>query len=658
MLPLPKLDDKTFGQLAEDAKKWIPRYAPEWTDHNVHDPGITFVEMFAWLTELQIYYLDQVREENERKYLKLLGVTSQDAKPARTDVTFSLTGADGDYVTVPEGTALAAGDVRLETDEPLTVTSVGLHKIVSFHSSGVTDHTDANLRVGLTFSPFGPNAEPGSKLYLGFDRPFPEKERIPITFRFYEAYEVPAGIGLPDVTPSALVAWEYYSAKDGGSWWPLEVEQDGTLMLSRSGRLTFLAPDDPNMHVVYPFNDSLYWIRATVRQGSYELPPKLEGILLHTVSAVQTVTSSESIGQSIGLPGQTFALSRFPVISGSLQLQVEEMTDGVLSWTEWRQVDGFEASGPTDRHYVLKAETGQILFGDGLNGAIPPASLRSDPDSSNIRAFRYQSTLGERGNVGAFTVGEIAEPNGSLHKLTVENRLPAAGGVSRETLEDAKTRARREILACTRAVTSDDFETLALSTPGLRVSRAKALPLLGEDGTSTKGVVTIVVVPFSEYPNPLPSEGFLATVWRHLNRHRLITTRVRVVPPEYVKITIEGVIQLKPGFNPSGTRDKVEAALLKFLHPLEGGPEGTGWPFGRPVYLSEIYEAIELIPGAECAQDVRITAAGQGVKRDDSGNVVISPLSLVYSEGHQIEIAAAEASCGMNGGCHGSERTR
>ncbi len=656
MLPLPKLDDKTFDQLVDDAKKWIPRYAPEWTDHNVHDPGVTFIEMFAWLTELQHYYLDQIREENELKFLKLLGVKPQETTPARTDVTFSLLSTDGESVNVPKGTKLSAGDVTFESEEQIAVNSTRLQKIVSFHSSGVTDHTDSNLRGGLTYFPFGPNADAGSRFYLGFEPTFPVGERIPVTFRVYESYAVPLGTGLLDVTPSAELAWEYYSGKDAGSWLPLTVEQDETQMLSRSGRLTFLAPNDAQKHRVYPFDESMYWIRATVRQGSYELPPRLEGVTLHTISAVQTITSSELIGRSNGLPGQTFTLTHFPVVSGSLTLHVEEFANGITQWKEWHQVDSFDASGPTDPHYLLEAHAGRIHFGDGLNGAIPP--VLSHSVLPNIRANIYQSTLGEGGNMGAFTINKVVDADERLQRLALENRLPASGGAARETLDEAKRRAREEITACTRAVTSEDFETIAIATPGLRVSRAKALPLLGKDNAFEKGVVTVVVVPFSEFPNPLPGEGFLATVWRNLNRHRLITTQIRVVPPDYVKITIEGVVQVKAGFNPSATLEKIHASLLKFLHPLEGGPDGTGWPFGRPVYVSEIYEAIERVPGADCVQSIRITASGTGVKRDGMGNVMISPFSLVYSEGHQIEVTTAEAGCETEGGCHGSKRTR
>src|SRR5215218_5810917 len=101
-LPQPNLDDKTFAALVAEATKLIPRHAPEWTDHNRHDPGITFVELFSWLAEMQQFYL---------KFLKLLGISPRGATQARADVTFSL--ACDDTLVVPRG-------AKLTTEEGVT----------------------------------------------------------------------------------------------------------------------------------------------------------------------------------------------------------------------------------------------------------------------------------------------------------------------------------------------------------------------------------------------------------------------------------------------------------------------------------------------------------------------------------------------------------
>jgi predicted phage baseplate assembly protein len=90
-LPKENLDTRTYEDLVKEAVSRIPVYAPEWTDHNVHDPGRTFIELFAWLAEMQIYNLNRITDRSRRKFLKLMGIPElRPAKAATVDVTFSL----------------------------------------------------------------------------------------------------------------------------------------------------------------------------------------------------------------------------------------------------------------------------------------------------------------------------------------------------------------------------------------------------------------------------------------------------------------------------------------------------------------------------------------------------------------------------------------
>ena len=71
-LTLPNLDDLTWEKLVEEGRSLIPAYAPDWTNHNVGDPGITLVELFAYLSEILIYRLNRVSDANLRTFLKLI----------------------------------------------------------------------------------------------------------------------------------------------------------------------------------------------------------------------------------------------------------------------------------------------------------------------------------------------------------------------------------------------------------------------------------------------------------------------------------------------------------------------------------------------------------------------------------------------------------
>ena len=116
-LPAPNLDDRTFQNLVNEARRRIPVYCPEWTDYNLSDPGITLIELFSWMTELLIYRLNRVPDKNYVKFLELLGIRLKPANPASTNLTFMLTASRASDLTIPAGTEVAT--VRTETEEAI-----------------------------------------------------------------------------------------------------------------------------------------------------------------------------------------------------------------------------------------------------------------------------------------------------------------------------------------------------------------------------------------------------------------------------------------------------------------------------------------------------------------------------------------------------------
>src|SRR6516162_1177715 len=106
-LEAPNLDNRQFADIVAEAKTLIPRYAPEWTNFNESDPGITLVELFAWMTEILLYRLNQVPELNYIKFLQLLGIELEPAQPAKAEVTFAVSNLNVTSVIVPQGTQVA-----------------------------------------------------------------------------------------------------------------------------------------------------------------------------------------------------------------------------------------------------------------------------------------------------------------------------------------------------------------------------------------------------------------------------------------------------------------------------------------------------------------------------------------------------------------------
>src|SRR5215216_5672656 len=116
-LPTPRLDDRRFQDIVDEAKSRIPRYCPEWTDHNVSDPGIALIELFAWMTDLMLYRVNQVPDKMYIKFLELIGVRLEAPRAARAPVTFYLSAAQPTDIAIPEGTEVAT--VRTEISQAI-----------------------------------------------------------------------------------------------------------------------------------------------------------------------------------------------------------------------------------------------------------------------------------------------------------------------------------------------------------------------------------------------------------------------------------------------------------------------------------------------------------------------------------------------------------
>lgn len=743
MLPLPNLDDRLFDQMVEDARKMIPKLAPQWTDENYHDPGITFVELFAWLIEMQQYYLNRITTQNQLKFLKLLGLGLNEASIARTDVTFD--GIPGPSV-LPRGTKLASDGRIFETEERLYLITARIERIIVLSESDAYDYTQANSYQGVTYFAFGPDARKGSRLYIGFDEALPAGKNICLTIKLFEDYPLPygdkGGSGI-NLCPSASISWKYYGHEQEvrekpPGWLPLQLVKDETVYLSRSGRVTFSIPGRMSPAKIHPANDKTrFWICCTVDEEGYEISPKVEQILLNTISAAHhntlsqvlsfsgsgrpgyyievndylpyyglnsvqvreadgywrywtevedlegrgpdepcyKITRDESektvivtfgdgvsgkiapegsgnirlisyeqlfagerfLGRSNGLPNQLLRIGR-KVIPRSLILQVGHQIPGTnhYVWEDWTGVEDLDASGPADRHFVFNPDTGEILFGNNENGAVPKAS-----NNDNVCVISCRTGGGEEGNIKENEINKMVIRPPELGKVTVTNLQAAGGGAERETLDEAVLRVRKELKKPYRAVTSQDYEEIVHATPGLRVARVKAIPLYSPGmknypQNKAPAQVTVVVVPFSESIKPLPSRGFLETVRNHLDQYRLITTEVHVIPPEYIKVTVHADIVVSPYVKVDPAR--VLDALNRLLQPLDKKEHTKGWPFGRTVYKGDIYEAINKIDGIEYIKDLWINAEGKGIQKELSGDIKIPPNGLVYSGDHHIEI--------------------
>ncbi|MFD8424714.1 putative baseplate assembly protein [Streptomyces sp. NPDC059668] len=645
-LPSPNLDDRRFQQFVDDAKRYIQQRAPEWTDHNVSDPGVTLVETVAHMADQIVYRLNRVPEKNHLAFLDLVGITLFPPSAARTDVTFWLSAPQEEPIVLPVGTEAATLRTESEeavvfaTERELTVVPTALRHLVVQHSGlPVTDRT-ADLTEGKDVLCFAEAPSPGDCMLFGLTTAVPH---CAVALELDSRVD---GVGVDPRQPPLV--WEAWT-EDG--WTACEVDRDGTGGLNRPGDVVLHVPGGHTLSRTG--GQEAGWLRCRVTdplpdQPFYTTSPTVQAAeaftLGGTTSAIHADTVlDEALGESTGLPGQRLRLAHFPVVGDTppVLLQTAER-DG---WSDWDVVPHFAASGPGDRHIALDAATGEISFGPAVRE--PDGTLRQfgsvAPKGAVIRARRYRTGGGRAGNVarGAVQVLRSSVP----YVAEVVNREAARGGVDGETVAEAKTRAPITLRAQERAVTLRDYEELARRAAP---ETARITCLEGDEGEHGAYAVRVLVVP-QAVPDPggrlrfeqlVPGDALLQRITRYLDERRLIGTRLAVGPPFYQGVTVVATVHAFRGVDTDRVRRQAHDALYRHLDPLTGGANGTGWPFGRPVQSGEVFAVLQRVPGVELVDAVQLHPADPltGKRGDPTDRIDLEAPSLVFSFDHRVRV--------------------
>jgi predicted phage baseplate assembly protein len=461
-----------------------------------------------------------------------------------------------------------------------------------------------------------------------------------------------AGLQPSPVTPRLV--WQYWN----GSGWQKLAVRDGSEGFTRSGLVEFLAPSDFAVHEL--FGRKRYWLRALWQEGDYSVSPRLRQLVLNTTLAVQSQTFlNEILGSSTGSEDQVFRSTRSPVLEGQrlevrepelpgageqALLKKEEGDDAISVvtdaagrpreiWVRWHEVPDFYGSGPRDRHYVMDHLTGEIRFGDGISGRIPPIG------AGNLRLARYQSGGGAIANRAAGTVTQLKTTVPYIEKVT--NPEAAAGGAEAEPIEALYERMPRTLRHRDRAVTLEDYEDLA-ALASSEVARTLCVPLrdLAADplGDSPRyGMVSVIVVPRTSDAKPQPTLELLSRVQSFLEERAPADAGLAVVGPLYVRVDVHVELAVGSISEASTVERAVRERLDGFLHPLTGGLDAKGWDFGRAPHRSDFLALVEGIPGVDHVRFLKID------ETEDLEAVRRTGRFLVYSGQHQINLVFDEA---------------
>ncbi|GAA2770940.1 putative baseplate assembly protein [Streptomyces showdoensis] len=647
-LPSPNLDDRRFQQLVDEAKRYVQQRAPEWTDHNVSDPGVTLIETFAYLVDQLLYRLNRVPDKNYLAFLDLLGIRLFPPSAAVAEVDFWLSAPQPDTVTLPAGTEVttAAGGPD-EPDEGVVFATVDRLRIVPSEltrlvtaprSGGQTDVTGA-LAEGRDVPCFQAAPEPGDALLFGLPTAVP---RCVVAVRLDSRVQ---GVGVDPRQPPLV--WE---AWDGGRWRRCETGSDSTGGLNRPGEVIVYVPAGHTASVVAGTRAG--WLRCRVTEAEpgqpfYSESPTVREAAVFTVGGTMTVEHAETVtdvplGVSEGVAGQSFRLGRPPVLLDGEPPVVE--VSSPEGWQRWELVEHFGRSGPEDRHVRVDATLGEFTFPPvlrepdgtlGSRGAVPPKG-------AHIRVARYRTGGGPAGNVAR---GAVSVLRSSVPYVTrVANREAARGGVAGETLDNARLRAPEALRMQERAVTAEDYEIIARQAAP-SVLRVRCLP----DAGGGAGAVRVLVVPDAvadegdrlRFEQLIPSEQVLGAITGALDERRLIGTRLVVEPPFYQGVTVVARLSA-PAAEADRVREAALAALFRHLDPLRGGPDGTGWPFGRPVQYGEVFGVLQRAVGDVLVEEIRMFAADPVTGRRGApvDRIEVAAGALVFSYQHQVVVAA------------------
>lgn len=640
-LPAPNLDDRHFQDLVDDAKRYVQRACPEWTDHNVSDPGVTLIETFAQMVDQLIYRLNRVPDRHYVKFLELIGVRLFPPTAARGVVTFWLSAPQPVPVVIRAETEVATvrTDVQdavvFSTSTDLTIIPCAMSRLATGTAGTEPIDQTAALQAGHQVPCFGDRPAVGDSLLVGLSAAVPS---CAVLLRF----DCPVGgVGIDPTQPP--LEWE---AWNGTGWTPCEVDRDETRGLNKPGDLVLHVPSTHQESLVARHRAG--WLRCRVTDGTppYTATPRLAALQACTIGGTAPIVHAEAVhhevlGTADGAPGGRFRLQRVPVVPWH-EPDALEVGEGD-TWTQWLPVADFSGSRPTDRHYRLDPISGEIEFGPAVRQ--PDGTLRQyaavPPKGSLLRMSTYRTGGGRAGNVA---VGQIRVLKTSVPYVNaVENRRPATGGADGESLDNAKVRGPLELRSSGRAVTADDFEELSRAIAP-DAARLHCIPV-----TAAGAAIRLLVVPrvpadalggLAYEDLHRPPDELLARIAEHLDRRRLVGTRLVVEPPRYQAVTVVTRLTAAEGRAPDEVREQALRSLYGYLSAIEGGPDGAGWPLGRPVQGFDLSSVLGRVPGVAAIDELLFFPANPvtGRREEPVARIDLPPDTLVFSYRHQVRV--------------------
>lgn len=378
-----------------------------------------------------------------------------------------------------------------------------------------------------------------------------------------------------------------------------------------STQITFSIKDARDKDVTIPAGAHIY-----TRDGiTFELISEVviaAGDLEATGAARQGVTYTEILASSTGAVNQNYFVERQGVVS------IVSLHVGSIPWTPVDSLFEQDGDAAVYKAHLNSDGTAQIIFGDGVNGAIPPLG-------EDIR-ITYRVCNGAAGNVlaGSVTVmREIAtDSDGNRVSVSATNATAATGGADQERIEHIKNWAPKYYETQDRCVTQSDYETRAVYYDGGDAGRIAKCRAVVTEQTGAANVVTLYVLAYALGGGlGLAGEALKAALAAHISTYKMLTDWIEVEDGAVQEVDITGDITMLPGFRESSVKARVESALALLF-------DTEVRQMGQPLRISDLYGAIE---GAEGVDFLELTTPLATITPTENTVLTLGAVSLTYS---------------------------
>lgn len=693
MLSINNLDDQMFKEIVENAKKMIPNYTDEWLNQSSSDPGITFIELFAWLKEMQQYYLNQISAKNKYKYLKLLG-QERIYDNYSTGIVTILNIENEKWI--PDKCKFSANGIIFETTREEMLYPLYIKKFYTTQGEDVISTSERNWKE--QYYVFGNELKLENKFYLCFNEKLPKNKNIDVTINIYNDYPIKRNeINDTLYYPLAKLKWEYYSEN---GWRKIKNIRDGTNNFINTGVISFSIDNDMKRD-----SNNFYLIRVILKECNYEVPPILKYISTNTIKVVQKDTLIDNILFSVSsLNIQQFRISNYLGQIGEIEVFIRR-SDGLwektyeydLNATYDNKVLIFDKSkhkkfpiegkdnirvccykselnvkrklGIADGFPFLSVnlnledifyEDFEILISNDSNGMVwEEWSKTEDLYLSNCKDKSYfldlskntlnfgdgingripngeiiiiscSTTIANEGNVKR---GEINDILWNKNNEKILNYEHAVGGKKAPSIEDLFKQVRKGLKKVTRAVSDEDYEVIVKSTPGLMIKNAKAIVPEGQNSifsNTNPNCIYIVAEAYSKCKKQELNKAYIRNIQNQIEKYRLITTEVEVIQVEYIGIDVYGEITVKSYYKDA--KNRIEASIRDFF-------ENEEWNFGQSLIYSNLYGRIDTLDCVSHIYSLSINFDGRGAKRNSSGDISIPENGMIYLKNYQIAVS-------------------